>query len=164
MSKARQAFDTLAATALHRRVTRTRMFMTTRQVYLEADDPALYELQLWFEPTWSLWTPAGTVTSSDAIDWPSSWDDEAEMSRASATLTAASTASKVLIRCDVRSLHLDPAALGLTVQCGPDHTVATIVEPDDIDRFWVIHDPNRELAVRGTPRGLRLGTRPGAFK
>ena len=83
------AFHILEGRMRGRRVTSTRMFLFTLQIYLAPDLSDSRDLEIWCEASWHIRTASGVLTGSGAIESPSRFDDDAEVARASATITPA---------------------------------------------------------------------------
>jgi len=142
-----------------RRVTATRLCLYTLQVYLEPPSSEARDLELWCDPSWHLRSPSGLLTGSGAIESPSSFEDEAEVARASATISEVSQATKVLKGQRLVSLHLDQVTHALTAEFSAGLVLATFPAEPDLEALWVLRDPNRDIAIRGTVHGVAEGTR-----
>jgi len=72
-------FRELEQLMIGRRVTATRLFLYTLQVYLEPPSSDSRDLEIWCDPSWHLRSPGALLTGSGAIESPSSFEDEAEV-------------------------------------------------------------------------------------
>lgn len=156
LDEAVQAFDQRLR---GRHVTSTRMFLYTLQIYVASEVGDSRDLEIWCEPSWHIRTPSGVLTGSGAIESPSTFDDDAEVARAGATITRVSEVSKALVGRAVTELVVDPITQALTVQFSEGMVVATFSDDPDGDALWVLRDPENDDAIRGTARGLARGTR-----
>ncbi len=158
MTEAEATFDELVARVIGRRVTSTRMFLFTLQMYFASEGPDEDVLAIWCEPSWHIRTPSGVVTGSGAIDTPSTYSDDVEVQRASNTITEVANASKILLGRTLESLEVEPLTQALTATFSGG--VAAVTFRDDPDgTLWVLRDHARDVAVRGSAGGVRTGTR-----
>jgi hypothetical protein len=142
-----------------RHVTTTRLFLFTLQVYLESDQEDSPDFELWCEPSWHLRTASGVLTGSGAIDSPASYDDPTELERASATIVRVSEAASVLVGQALTSLAVDTTTHALTAEFSGGSVVATFSDDPNADALWVLRQPGNLDSIRGTPRGVAIGTR-----
>jgi hypothetical protein len=152
------AFRDLERLVRGRRVSSTGVFLFTLQIYLDSGHSDRPDLEIWFEPIWHVRSASGIVTGSGAIERPSAYDDDAEVERASTTIHAASEATKVLVGQTLESLELEPSTHALVAHFSTGLIVATFLDAPGSDSLWVLRDPFRDVAVRGTGLGLALGT------
>src|ERR1700742_112990 len=100
-------FEDIARSAVGRRVSATRIFLFTLQIYFESDDAAEDVLELWCEPSWHLRNANGVVAGSGAIEAPSNYDDDEEIQRASDTVRLVGAATRILVGQDLLSMNVD---------------------------------------------------------
>ncbi len=162
MMEADVAYHELVTRLRGRRVTAVRVFLFTLQIYLAPEDTDARDLEMWCEPSWHVCDGAGIVTGSGAIEGPSTFDDDAEVARASATIVRVSDAAKVLVGQTLETLDVDPVSHALVGHFSGGLVVATFLDDPDISSAWVLRDPHRDIAVRGTAHGIVMGSREHA--
>jgi hypothetical protein len=141
-----------------RRVTATRVFLFTLQIYLAADVSDSRDLEIWCEPSWHIRTASGVVTGSGAIEGPSSYADDAEVARASA-VTRTGDAERVLVGQCLTGLAMDPATHALTAHFTSGLVAATFSDDPESGTLWVLGDRENNDVIRGTARGIARGSR-----
>ena len=99
------------------------------------------------------------MTGSGAIESPRAWDDDNEVARADATIARVGAAAEVLDGQTLDRLEVDSATHALVASFSDGFVVATFLDDPEAEAFWVVNDPHRGLAIRGTPRGLAIGSR-----
>ncbi len=159
MSTADTLYHELAARIVGQRVEWTRIFLFTLQVYFAPEGSEQRGFEIWCEPCWHIRTAAGIVTGSGTIEGPNTFNDNEEMERASATITKASNDSNALVGERLVALRVDTATHALEAAFSNGVVISTFFADPDESALWVLRDPARGLAVRGTPRGIATGTR-----
>ncbi|MEP6835724.1 MAG: hypothetical protein ABJB74_20215 [Gemmatimonas sp.] len=159
--KAQAEYETLVQLLRGRTVVRTRIMLFTLQIYFGADPDDARAFEWWCEPSWHVLGPDAVITGSGAIDGPDTYAEDDEIARADATIAAASAASKILIGQTLETLTLDARTYALHAEFSGGFRVATFLCAPDTDPLWVLRDPNQDLAVRATSRGLARGSRAG---
>ena len=142
-----------------KRVSSARVFLFTLQVYFEADDSS-GALELWCEPAWHLRGEAGVLTGSGAIESPSSYGDAAAIAEADVTIHRAGETVRRLVGETLHSLRTGETH-SLEARFSGALTVATFCDDPASETLWVLKDHGNQLAIRGTPAGLRTGSREG---
>ncbi|MBC8086853.1 MAG: hypothetical protein H7Z40_06280 [Phycisphaerae bacterium] len=155
------AYELLVLQMRGRPVVRTRIVLLTLQIYFAATDNDARAFELWCEPSWHLLGSTGIITGSGAIEGPDTYAEDEEVARANPTIAAASAASKILIGQTLERLVLDERTHALRAEFSGDFRLATFLNSPDTDALWVLRDPNQDLAVRATSRGLARGSRAG---
>lgn len=137
------------------------MILYTLQVYLAPDEGDAADLEIWCEPVWEIRTSAGIVTSSATIRGPNDYGDPADMAQASATITEASKESKVLVDQTLLTLTVDATTHALQATFSDGIVISTFVHVDEPETStqWVLRDRARNIAIRGTSRGIAEGSR-----
>ena len=157
-SSPKDVYDAIARQLIGRRISDTRMFLSTLQVYVaraRAGEPAF---EIWCEAPWHVHDTERVVVGSGALQPPASFDDETEVARADAAQARAShTARDVLVGRAIESVTVHPAAFGLRVLCTDGVVFETFTEDGDAETSWVLREATR--AVCGTGQGLELGSR-----
>ncbi|MEP6999336.1 MAG: hypothetical protein ABI969_02580 [bacterium] len=159
MTDADVAYHALVERLRGRQVTSVRIFLFTLQIYLASHNADDRNLEIWCEPNWHVRIGVRIVTGSGAIEAPSTFDDAAEVERASATIRCASDAAQVLVGKVLTSVHVDPVTYALVASFDDGIVVATVMDDPDISTAWVLRDPHLAMAVRGTPLGMMIGIR-----
>ena len=152
-------YRALAERMCGREVSSTRMFLYTLQIYFAPDAGRAAGVEIWCEPSWHIRSESGIVTGSGAIDGPSTFGDEAEVARASATIVAAGGKSKVLVGTVLHTLTVDADTHALEARFSGGIVVSTFMDDPETSSLWVLRDRTRDTAVRGTARGIAMGTR-----
>ena len=144
---------------LGRLVIRKRLFLRTLQIYLASDAPGARGPELWCEPGWNLRAPGGLVVGSHSIESPTPFDDDGAIARADASIARASLAADRLLGLALEGVDVDATTHAITLRFGGDVVVETFSDDTGATAYWVMRDPETHLAVHGTPRGVRLGSR-----
>ncbi|HWM92472.1 MAG TPA: hypothetical protein VN493_17030 [Thermoanaerobaculia bacterium] len=150
MINTQTTFAALRERMLGRAIVHKRLFLSTLQLYLQAEPDAELGLEVWCEPSWQVVGPGGVIAGSGTIYFDPEAEDPDELQR------MVSQATEVLRGCVVEDVAVDARTFELEVRLSGDLAVRTFVSDPTEPEQWLLYDPAAEIRLRGTPAGLRL--------